>query len=180
MEEAGCVDRRVDFGISLAVIGLGIVIFVSSALARVPTVTFDLIGPYGFARVVAGIFIIAGSVLLVRQVMALRAGMPPEAVAQGNEDEPGYPASARRAAALMAATFAYPILLDPIGYSLSSFLYILAGLLIYNERKWWGIPLALVYALGTFWIFAVVLRVPLPGGPVEQVLLQLGLIDRVR
>jgi hypothetical protein len=174
------VDRRVDFGISLVVIGLGIFILVTSALARVPTVRFDVIGPYGFARVVGSVFVISGLVLLVRQARALRAGLSPEAVAQGNEDEPGYPASARRAGAMMAATFAYPILIDPIGYSLASFLYIVAGLLIYNERRWWGVPLALVYALGTFWIFGVILRVPLPGGPVEQLLLQLGLIDRVR
>ena len=173
-------DRRVDFAISLVVIGLGVFIIVTSVLARVPTVRFDLIGPYGFARVVGTFFVLSGLVLLVRQVVALRAGMPPEAVAQGNEDEPGYPASARRAGAMIAATFAYPILIEPIGYSLASFLYVIAGLLIYNERRWWGIPLASIYALGTFWIFGVLLRVPLPGGPVEQLLFQLGLIDRVR
>jgi Tripartite tricarboxylate transporter TctB family len=175
------VDRRVDFGISVAVIGLGIFILVTSATARVPTVRFDLIGPYGFARVIGTVFVVSGLVLLVRQLVALRAGMPPEAVAQGNEDEPGYPASARRAGAMIAATFAYPILMEPLGYILVSFLYIVAGLLIYGERKlWWGLPLAVVYAFGTFWIFSVILRVPLPGGPVEQLLLQLGLIDRVR
>ena len=174
-------DRRVDFGISLAVIGLGVFILVASSMARLPSVVFDAIGPFGFARVVAIVFIVAGSVLLVRQVRALRAGLPPEAVAQGNEDEAGYPASARRAGAMMAATIAYPVLMEPLGYIFTSFVYILAGLLIYNERNMrWGLPLALIYAFGTFWIFSIVLRVPLPGGPVEQVLLQLGVIDRVR
>jgi putative tricarboxylic transport membrane protein len=175
------VDRRVDFGISLAVIGLGIFIIVTSAMARQPTVVFDPIGPFGFARVVAVVFIVAGSLLLVRQVRALRAGLPPEAVAQGNEDETGYPGSARRAGAMMAATVAYPVLMEPLGYIFTSFAYVIAGLFIYSERNMrWGVPLALIYAFGTFWIFSIVLRVPLPGGPVEQVLLQLGVIDRVR
>jgi putative tricarboxylic transport membrane protein len=175
------VDRRVDFGISVAVIALGVFILVASANARVPTVKFDLIGPFGFARVVAIVFIGAGTLLIVRQVRALRAGLPPEAVAQGNEDEPGYPTSARRAGAFMVATIAYPVLMEPLGYIFTSFAYVMAGLFIYSERNVrWGIPLALVYAFGTFWIFSIVLRVPLPGGPVEQLLLQLGVIDRVR
>lgn len=174
-------DRRVDFGISVAVIGLGIFILVAAAMARLPTVKFDLIGPFGFARVVALVFIVAGTLLLVRQVLALRAGLPPEAVAQGNEDEAGYPASARRAGAMMAATIAYPVLMEPLGYILTSVAYVIVGLLIYNERNLrWGLPLALIYGFGTFWIFSILLRVPLPGGPVEQVLLALGLIDRVR
>lgn len=174
-------DRRVDFGISLVVIALGVFILVASALARLPTVRFDAIGPFGFARVIGVIFIAAGGLLLVRQVRAMRAGLPPEAVAQGNDDEAGYPASARRAGAMMAATFAYPILMEPLGYILTSFAYIVGGLFIYSERNMrWGLPLALVYAFGTFWIFSIILRVPLPGGPVEQLLLALGLIDRVR
>ena len=174
-------DRRVDFGISLAVIALGVFILVASSMARLPSVVFDAIGPFGFARVVAIVFILAGGVLLVRQVLAYRTGLPPEAVAQGNEDEPGYPASARRVTAMMAATFAYPILMEPLGYILTSFAYVVAGLFIYSERNMrWGLPLALIYAFATFWVFSIILRVPLPGGPVEQLLLQLGVIDRVR
>ncbi len=174
-------DRRVDFAISLAVIALGIFILVASSMARLPSVVFDAVGPFGFARVVATVFIVAGSVLLVRQILAFRAGLPPEAVAQGNEDEAGYPASARRAGAMMVATIAYPVLMEPLGNILTSFAYVVAGLLIYSERNMrWGIPLALIYAFGTFWIFSIVLRVPLPGGPVEQLLLELGVIDRVR
>ena len=174
-------DRRVDFGISLAVIALGIFILISAANAQLPTVVFDPIGPFGFARVVAIVFIVAGGVLLARQVRALQAGVPPESVAQGNEDEAGYPASARRAGAMMAATFAYPILMEPLGYILTSFVYVVVALLIFSERNLrWGVPLGIAYAVITFWIFSIILRVPLPGGPVEQLLLQLGVIDRVR
>ena len=174
-------DRRVDFGLSLAVIGLGIFVLATSLLARQPTVVFDPVGPYGFARVIAVVFIVLGTVLLVRQVRALRLGLPPEAVARGNEDEAGYPASARRAGAMMAATFAYPILMEPLGYILTSTAYVMAGLFIFSERNLrWGIPLALIYAFGTFWIFAMLLRVPLPGGPVEQLLVAVGVLDRVR
>jgi hypothetical protein len=144
-------------------------------------VVFDLIGPYGFARVIAIVFMALGTVLLIRQIRALRLGLSPEAVARGSEDEEGYPASARRAGAMILATFAYPILMEPLGYILTSIAYIVGGLLIYGERHLkWGIPLAIIYGFGTFWIFAILLRVPLPGGPIEQVLVALGLLDRVR
>jgi hypothetical protein len=48
-----------------------------------------------------------------------------------------------------AATVAYPILMEPLGYILTSIAYVIAGLLIYSERNMrWGIPLALIYAFG--------------------------------
>jgi putative tricarboxylic transport membrane protein len=174
------VDRRVDFGISVLVIALGVFILLAAALAKQPTVVFDPVGPYGFARVIAIGFIVLGTVLIIRQIRAVQAGQPPEAVARGNEDESGYPASARRAGAIMAATFAYPILMTPLGYLITSVAYIVTGMLIFGDRRRWVVPLAIVYAVFTYWLFFVMLRVPLPAGPVEDLLVTFGLLDRVR
>lgn len=168
-------DRRVDFGLSLAVIALGVFILVTSFTAKQPTVVFDPVGPYGFARVISLVFILFGGILLVRQVRAYRLGLPPEAVARGNEDEDGYPASSRRAFAVIASTFAYAIVMVQIGYLIPSVVYIVGGLLLFGERKWrWILPLAIVYAFFTYWVFDVLLRVPLPEGPLEDFLSTVG------
>lgn len=174
-------DRRIDFAISLGVIVLGVFVFVTSFIAKQPTVQFDPIGPFGFARVVAITFIVLGTILLVRQVLAYRAKLPPEAVARGAEDEEGYPASARRAGAIMVATFAYPILLAPLGYVITTIAYVIGGMALLRERSWKLIvPVALIYAFVTFYIFGVFLRVPLPLGPLTDLFVSLGIVDRVR
>ncbi len=174
-------DRRVDFALSIAVVAFGLFIGVSSLVAKTPTVVFDPIGPYGFMRVIATAFIVFGTILIVRQIRAARAGLPPESVARGSEDEEGHPASARRALAMMVATFAYPILMAPLGYVITTIVYVIGGVAILNERSWkWVVPLAVVYALATFLIFASMLRVPLPLGPLNELFVLLHLVDRVR
>jgi putative tricarboxylic transport membrane protein len=174
-------DRRVDFALSIVVVALGVFIGVASLVAKQPTVVFDPIGPYGFARVIAVAFIIFGTILIIRQIRAARSGLPPEAVARGSEDEEGHPASARRAFAIIIATFGYPILMGPLGYVITTIGYIVGGVLILNERSWkWIVPLAVIYALATFFIFATLLRVPLPLGPLGELFVALGLVDRVR
>lgn len=174
-------DRRVDFALSIVVVALGLFIGVSSIVAKQPTVVFDPIGPYGFARVIAVAFIVFGLILIVRQIRAAKAGLSPEAVARGSEDEEGHPASARRVTAIMVATFAYPILMGPLGYVITTAGYIVGGLVVLNERSWkWTVPLAVIYSLATFLVFATLLRVPLPLGPLNDVFVALHLVDRVR
>lgn len=174
-------DRRVDFALSIAVVALGLFIGVSSIVAKQPTVVFDPIGPYGFARVIAVAFIVFGVILIVRQVRAAKAGLPPEAIARGSEDEEGHPASARRVTLIMVATFAYPILMGPLGYVITTAGYIVGGLVVLNERSWkWTVPLAVIYSLATFLVFATLLRVPLPLGPLNELFVALHLVDRVR
>jgi putative tricarboxylic transport membrane protein len=175
------VDRRVDYGISFLIIGVGIFILITSLVAKQPTVVFDPIGPYGFARVIAVVFMVLGSVLVIRQVRAAQAGLPPEAVAHGSEDEEGHPASSRRAGAVIGATFAYAIFMPALGYLITSVTYVIAALLLFNERTLrWIVPLAVIYAVFTYWLFEVMLNVPLPAGPAEDLLVTLGILDRVR
>lgn len=172
-------DRRVDFALSVVIVGAGFFILFFAAMARERAAVFDAVGPFGFARVVGSAFILLGTILIIRQIRAARAGLPPEAVAAGSEDEPGHPASARRTAAMIAATFAYPILMAPLGYVLTTIGFVVGGMAILSERSWkWIIPIAIVYALGTFYVFASLLNVPLPSGPLTSLFVDLGIVDR--
>ena len=172
-------DRRVDFALSVVVVGAGFFILIFAAMAQERAAVFDAVGPFGFARVVGGAFVLFGTILMIRQIRAARSGLPPEAVAAGSEDEPGHPASARRATAMIVATFAYPILMAPLGYVLTTIGFVVGGMAILSERSWkWIIPIALVYSLGTFYVFASLLRVPLPAGPLTSLFVDLGIIDR--
>jgi hypothetical protein len=173
-------DRRVDFALSIAVVVFGVFILVTSLVAKT-TVRFDPVGPYGFARVISIAFIVFGTILLIRQVQAYRSGRPPESVARGSEDEEGHPASSVRASTMMAATFAYPLLMVPLGYVITTVAFLIGGMAILSERSWrWVVPVALIYALSTFFVFASLLKVPLPLGPLNDLFVALHLVDRVR
>ena len=174
-------DRRVDFALSGVVVALGIFILMASSLAKERAAVFDAIGPFGFARVIGVTFVVFGSILIFRQVRAAQAGLSPEAVARGSEDEEGHPASARRALAMVVVTFAYPILMAPLGYVITTIGFVIGGMAILSERSWkWVVPLAIIYALATFYVFAALLRVPLPLGPLNDLFVSFGIVDRVR
>jgi len=72
----------------------------------------------------------------------------------------------RHAAAILGVCGVSAILMEPLGYSLTSFL-LLAALLGLLERLRWrvALPLSAVLAWGTYYTFAVLLKVPLPPGP---------------
>jgi hypothetical protein len=174
-------DRRTDFIVALAFFVFGVWLVVASAVAPDPRTDFDPIGPYGFSTVVGVAIAIGAGVLTVRAGLAWRGGLAREAVGEGAEDEPGHPASALRAGAAMLLTFAYLLLLSPLGYVITSLLYVPAGLLLMKERS----PLVIVgsaigYTAITFYLFGVVLPVPLPLGPLEQLFVELGIVDAVR
>jgi putative tricarboxylic transport membrane protein len=173
-------DRRVDFGISIGIVGFGIFILVASAFGR-SRASFDPIGPYGFARVIGVAFVLLGIVLIARQVRAYRANLPPEAVAQGSEDEEGHPASSLRAIAMMAAAFGYALLMIPLGYIITTFAFVVGGMALMREYGMkWIVPVAIVYTAATWYVFASLLNVPMPLGPLGQLFLDLGLVERLR
>jgi len=172
-------DRRVDFAISVAIVGAGIFILIAASLAKERAAVFDAVGPFGFARVLGIAFVISGTVLIIRQIRALQRGLPPEAVAKGSEDEEGHPSSAMRAGVMMAFTFAYPILMPPLGYVITTVAYVIGSMAILSEKNWrWIAPMALIYAIGTFYVFATLLNVPLPNGPLTDLFKAIGLSGR--
>jgi putative tricarboxylic transport membrane protein len=174
-------DRRTDLLVALAFFAFGVGLVLASALAPPVRTRFDPIGPYGFSTVIGIGIAIGAGVLAVRAGLALRARRADEAVGEGAEDEPGHPASALRAVAVMAATFLYLAVLAPLGYIIASLLYVVGGLWLMGERRWVTLAgCAVGYTVITFVLFAMVLPVPLPLGPLNDLFVNMGIVDRVR
>ena len=69
-------------------------------------------------------------------------------------------------AALVVALVAYVALLELLGYPLSTFLLVLFVLRLVEPRRWpVALGVAAAAAVGSFVVFAVWLKVPLPPGP---------------
>jgi putative tricarboxylic transport membrane protein len=83
--------------------------------------------------------------------------------------------------ALVALTFAYALALNPLGYIIASLVYVAGGLLILSERgRLMLAATSIGYTAITFWAFAIFLRVPLPLGPLNELFVDLGIVDRIR
>ena len=71
-----------------------------------------------------------------------------------------------RVVALLVVLAAYSFLLDPLGYPLCTFFLVLFMLRATDPQRWTvALGIALITAVGSYIVFAVWLRVPLPRGP---------------
>lgn len=103
-----------------------------------------------------------GVVVLVAAVgVALEAARSPSAV------DIAWPRgdARRRVLAILLPTAAYVLLLDVLGHALAGSLLTLIVLHVMGMRRWWlEIAVALAVGLGSHYIFATLLGVPLPAG----------------
>jgi len=71
-----------------------------------------------------------------------------------------------RVVALLAALAAYVLVLEPLGYPVSTFLLALFMLRVVEPHRWAvALGVAATAAAGSYLVFAVWLQVPLPPGP---------------
>lgn len=71
----------------------------------------------------------------------------------------------RRGALLAILTLLYIVVLEPLGYLLSTFVFLLLAPAALGWRRWWvSAVVALLFAGGTYYLFSSVLLVPLPRG----------------
>lgn len=76
----------------------------------------------------------------------------------------------RRILIILAALIAYAVLLEPVGYIVSTALLLGILLMAFAERRrWWQPVTAIAVAFATYAIFRLVLSVPLPPDPFELV-----------
>jgi len=116
-------------------------------------------GP-GFVPWWTGLTLLGLSLLLGLQALDARRARGP--------GRAGAPARAewRRVAALLAALVLYVVALEPLGYPLSTFLLVLLVLRPASRRALVpALGLAVLAAGGSYALFAVWLKVPLPPGP---------------
>lgn len=161
-------DRRADLALALviAVIGVGILLVAGDIRPTGPVV--DPIGPRAFPYAIGAILLVAGAILSVTGARALIHEGPIAENSDGEPDEPGVPASASRAWCVMALTVAYVLLLSRLGYPLATPVYVAGALLLMGMRSGPVIAaVAIGYTAATYVVFAMLMRVTLPLGPLE-------------
>lgn len=169
-------DRRIDIAISVVLLLFGVFVILHATTIRAP-VFVDPIGPRAFFYGCGVIFILGALFNIVQRVRGW--GTYPNHIvpAEGVEDEPGHPASFRRAALLAAVSMIYVLTLRPVGYLIGTPLYIFAGLWILEQRNWLlNIIVGVVFTVFFYIIFAQVLGVWLPVGPLTKLFRDLGWI----
>lgn len=175
---------RNDLWVAVFFLALGGGLMAAGIIAPAPRIEVDMIGPYGFAIVVGALIAVAAAIVVVRDLYLLRSADPSRAVQaiQGRpDDEPEFSASAVRATAMMAATGGYAVLLQPIGYILTSILFVSVGLRLMEMGSWKLILTnAVIFTIITYAMFGLLLGVPLPLGPLEALFVELNLVERVR
>ena len=94
-------DSRKDVMLALAIVALGLAV-ISLTLSFPEPVVKDRIGPQAFPLGIGLLFLFGGSVLAVQRMRNLNAAHGFRVTSEGNEDEPGYPASGMRALLIVA------------------------------------------------------------------------------
>jgi putative tricarboxylic transport membrane protein len=169
-------DRRVDLAMAIVIIALGVFLVISAGEIRLGLMK-DPIGPRAFFYGIGGLFIVGGGIIAGRRVRNWRAAPANELVSEGTADEPEYPASAKRAGALFALSITYAFLIQPLGYLLSTPLFIAGGLIIMGERGWKLIAaLSLTFTVVAYIVFAQLLNIRIVVGPLTDLFRQLGWI----
>lgn len=169
-------DRRVDIGISLAFIALGI--FVIIVASQIPSgLHKDPVGPRAFFYGCAGVFILGGLFTLAQRAMSRRYETGNIVESEGSDDEPGQPASPLNAGLIILMTLVYTALLPSLGYLISTPIFIGAALVLLKVRRpLTVISIAVLFTLIAYLVFAQVLNVRLPVGPFTDFFREMGWI----
>jgi putative tricarboxylic transport membrane protein len=134
----------------------------------------DPLGPRGFPLLLGAGLAACGAVLAAA---SLRSSVPDTAVSTGvtPDDEERAPYSWPRVSGAIAASVAYVLALIPLGALFATMAYALALLLLQGRTsRREAAAVAVAFPLFVYFLFDVVLGVPLPGGPLEPVLRRLG------
>jgi putative tricarboxylic transport membrane protein len=169
-------DRRYDLVMALATFALGI--FVFAAAKGIPMGFYkDAVGPRAFFLGIGVVLIVVGGVVAMQRLRSWKAQKGHMIPAEGETDEEGYPASALMAASVIGISILYVILLRPLGYLLTTPLYITGGMAILGERRWsWIVLFAVGFTVLFYIAFAQVLNMSIPVGPFTELFRDLGWI----
>jgi hypothetical protein len=170
-------NKYIDLVGSLLIAVLGVFVLVVAFNYPTPKVVFDAIGPMGFPKVIGCFLLVGGLVQSARTLVYIRrfGKWAPE---EGVEDEPEHPSSKWRALLFTAGCFVFLALMHPLGFAIAMPLAIVLGLWSMQYGTWLRrIVVAVGFTVVAFVLFAFVLGVPLPAGPVENLLIEIGVIN---
>jgi putative tricarboxylic transport membrane protein len=170
-------NKYVDLVGSLLIAGLGMFVLAVAFSYAPPKVVFDAIGPMGFPKAIGAFLVVGGLVQSVRTAIYIRryGKWSPE---EGVPDEPEHPSSKWRALIFIAGCFVFLALMQVLGFLIAMPLAIVAGLWSMDYANWMRrVLVAVGFTVFAFAMFALVLGVPLPVGPLENLLIDTGLIN---
>ena len=169
-------DRRIDLAVALAFAAFGLFVIVQAA--GIPAgVMRDPIGPRAAFYVGGGVMLGGGLILAARRLASWRGISDHMVPNEGTPDEPGHPASTRRAFLIVAACLIYALLFQPLGYLLATPPFVFLALFVMGERHWpVTAAIALIFTGTAYVVFAQVLGVRVPVGPFTELFRELGWI----
>jgi putative tricarboxylic transport membrane protein len=170
-------NKYIDLVGSLLIVALGGFVLVVAFGYPPPKVVFDAIGPMGFPKAIGAFLVVGGLLQSVRTALYIRryGRWAPE---EGVQDEPEHPTSRWRALIFIAGCFVFLVLMQPLGFLIAMPLAIVAGLWSMDYANWMRRAIvAIGFTLFAFAMFVLVLGVPLPDGPIENMLIDAGLIN---
>lgn len=173
-------DRRADLAFAVVVVVYGAALVIATAMQE-PGPQFDPLGKQGLPYATGVVLMIAGAVLVLRRLRTWSSESSNIVYQEGSEDEAGYPASLAGPLLLGAALAGYAVSLPFAGYLISTPIFIAAGLWVLDRRQLTLlISLPIAFTVLVFLVFSQLLSVPIPVGPLTDLLVDLNFIDRVR
>jgi putative tricarboxylic transport membrane protein len=158
-----------------ALVLLGGVAVIRASFDLPPGTATDPLGPRGFPLMLGAGLAACGVVLIVASLrVAARIAAAPAVPTP--DDEIRLPYSWRQMGGAVAATVVYVFALVPLGALISSMGYALALLLLQGRPgRREAVATVVVFPLFVFLLIDTLLGVPLPAGPLEPLLRQLGM-----
>ena len=155
-----------EYGVSALLLGLGILVLIQTTQISAAMGERGPVGPKAFPTVIGvGLLVVA----VLHALDVLRGG---HGEAEAGEDiELGHPADWKTVGLLAAAFVANIALIEPLGWPLSGALLFWGGTFALGSRApLRDVPIALAMAFGSYYVFAHLLGLYLPAGPLEGVI----------
>jgi len=170
-------DRRIDIAVAAAFALLGLFIIWQAGLIREGMMR-DPVGPRAAFYVCGGVLLLGGLAVIAGHLRRWARQADHMVRNEGTGDEMEFPASALRAFALIATAVVYAALFVPLGFLIATPLFIGAALAVMGKREWVAMTvIALVFTAVTYVVFAQVLSVRIPVGPLTPLFRQLGWVN---
>lgn len=170
-------DRRIDVVVAACFSLVGIfMIFAASGIKT--GMMRDPIGPRAAFYVCGGILALGGIAVIIGHLRRWSSQKDHIVPSEGGEDEADFPASALRAWSLIVAVLGLAALWNPLGFLIAMPLFLVSALWIMGGRNVSSIIVTAVLFTGLVYvIFAQVLGVRIPVGPLTPLFRSLGWIN---
>lgn len=169
-------DKRIDLAIAAAFAAFGLFMIIHAGSIKLGMFK-DPIGPRAFFYGCGAMMLAGGLYLAVQRLRHWKVYTGVLIPSEGTADEDGYPASGARAFGVVGVCVVYALLFNPLGYLFATPLFLVALLAVLGQRNWVGLGiLSVSFTVIAYVVFAQVLNVRIPVGPLTDLFRELGWI----